>query len=520
MRIDDAVGDCTVLVVGGSLTGLSAALFLARYGVDCMVVEQHTGTSVHPRGRLVSARSMELFRSVGLEEDIRAIGEPGPMGFVLVDTLMDDHYGLMGDGRDETRDVSPTGMWLCDQQLLEPLLLDRARQFGAEVHFGTRLVDFATDDDGLMVTLTTGERDVGTAPRRWTVRCDYLLAADGIRSGVREKLGIGRHGQGSLSRAVSAVFDADLAPALRGRRVMAAICQGGGGMIWARGMPRARLWQVGFPFAEGDDDPVRVGERARDVARACTGLPDLSVQVRSAQAWETAALVADRFSAGRVFLAGDAAHAMPPTGGLGGNTGIQDAHNLAWKLAAVVAGTGAPALLDTYDAERRPIADWTVAHALQWGGPQPGRAATVQLGYRYPGLDTESGADRSLAENPFQPTGRPGTRVPHVSLVHHGASGSTHDLLGAGFTLLAGADGHVWETLPSPGTPVTVHRIGADTPWRDVTGQFHRTFGIEPTGAALVRPDGFIGWRCPAAKSDAREQFESALARLLGRTES
>ncbi|OAR26380.1 hypothetical protein A8W25_13255 [Streptomyces sp. ERV7] len=525
-----------VLIVGGSLSGLSAALFLAAKGVECLLVEQRPGTSVHPRARLVTARSMELFRSVGIESGVRAAGDPGPIGFVVVDTLADEHYVPTGNHHDETLDISPTGMRLCDQQQLEPLVLERARELGAEVSFGTRFEGLTQDADGVTATLSETDGD-GTAT--WTVRCDYLLAADGIRSPVREALGIGRHGPGPLGRSVSAIFDADLEPVLKGRRAMAVIVKQAGAFLFARGNSESRMWQLGFPLFDGiDASPEGLRERTRELVRVAAADPGLDVTVHSAMAWESAALVADRFRSGRVFLVGDSAHAMPPAGGFGGNTGVQDGHNLAWKLAAVLSGAAGESLLDTYDAERRPVADFTVEETLARIGQSSAESrATVQLGYGYPSLlatvppdgSAEESGEAALTQDPHRPTGRPGTRAAHLVLeCEDGRRISALDLFGEGFVLLTGAQGDAWDSARVPldarEPGVSVHRIvgpGARTTakgpvYLDVDGTFASSYAIGPRGAVLVRPDGFIGWRTAADGPGARERLSAAALGLMG----
>ncbi|MER7822919.1 FAD-dependent monooxygenase [Streptomyces sp. NPDC096097] len=517
-----------VLIVGGSLSGLSAAMFLAARGVECLVVEQRPGTSVHPRARLVTARSMELFRSAGIEEQVRKAGDPGPIGFVVVNTLADPHYVPTGNHVDETLEISPTGMRLCDQQQLEPLVLARAQELGAEVRFGTSFESLTQDAGGVTARLSSVGSD-----ERWTVHCDYLLAADGIRSPVREALGIGRHGPGALGRSVSAIFDADLEPVIKGRRAMAVIVKAAGAFLFARGSSEARRWQLGFPMFEGmDSSPEGLRERTRELVRVAADSPDLDLTVHSAMAWESAALVADRFRAGRVFLVGDSAHAMPPAGGFGGNTGVQDGHNLAWKLAAVLNGTAGEELLDTYDAERRPVADFTVEETMARIGQSSAESrATVQLGYCYPSLwasvpgkdarDTVDG-EAAIAENPLQPSGRPGTRAPHAVLEHEGRSISTLDLFGDDFVLLADARAEMWRTAV-PGLTVR-HIVGPDRNTSgqgpgctDVHGTFLSAYGIGPRGAVLVRPDGFIGWRTTDDSATARERLGAAVLALAGR---
>ena len=230
------------------------------------------------------------------------------------------------------------------------------------------------------------------------------------------------------------------------------------------------------------------------------GLPhteDVPVTIENVMHWKAAADTAERFSWGRIFLAGDAAHVMPPNGGFGGNTGIQDAHNLAWKLALALRGIAGPELLATYDAERRPVGVFTAEQAyaryvtrtapyLGTEGMQPvAPDLNVELGYSYDPAGP-------LHENPRESKGRPGTRAPHFRRVD---GGSTLDLFGRNFVLLAGPEASAWrEAARSSPADLDVHRI-------DDTG-FAEAYGITPAGATLVRPDGFVAWR--ANRSDAR----------------
>jgi hypothetical protein len=237
--------------------------------------------------------------------------------------------------------------------------------------------------------------------------------------------------------------------------------------------------------------------------REALGAPDIAVEIEDVQRWTASADWAERFSSGRIFLAGDSAHVMPPTGGFGGNTGVQDAHNLAWKLARVLRGRAGPELLETYDAERRPVGELTVEQAytryvvrLDPGLGKENLApfvddAAVDLGYRYrsAAILSEDGADASPTENPHEPTGRPGFRAPHVAL----SSGSTLDLFGRDFVLLAGPDGGAWCDAASR-LSLDAHRI--DEP------RFLEAYGLEPSGASLVRPDGFVAWRSTGAGPD------------------
>ncbi|MER6201368.1 FAD-dependent monooxygenase [Streptomyces sp. NPDC001586] len=519
----DAAGDAMgpdpvhvpVLVVGGSLSGLSAAVLLAHQGVGCLVVERRSGIGSHPRSRVLTARSGEVFRSVGLEPAIDAVSRR-PSGWFEARTLADPTYTRLDPSGDPTLLISPAGSRLCDQNRLEPILLADARSRGAEVLYGCELTSFEQDPHG--VTARILDRSTG---RSRTVRCSYLLAADGTRSPVRDSLGIGLRGRRGEPRFLSTVFAADLDPALRGRRPTAVVFPGRE-VLFARGTSRAPLWEYGipdspFPAGACDDE---VGRFVRERLRRVTGLPGLEPDVRSVLRWGASAVVAERFGEGRVFLLGDAAHTMPVVGGLGGNSGIQDAHNLAWKLAAVLHGNAGRELLDTYDTERNRVADHTLWHVLATvrGLPEALPPETLQLGYLYP--DPAGGPDAGPCEDPYRPTGRPGSRAPHLWLGHDGGRMSVLDLFGTGFTLLAGPLGQRW--LPAGaraaaglGLPLAVYRIGGpDSALRDPCGTFPTRYGIGPAGAVLVRPDGYVARRWETAPH-TRTALEHAVRTAL-----
>ncbi|MEU1231260.1 FAD-dependent oxidoreductase [Streptomyces sp. NPDC005828] len=527
-----------VLVVGGSLVGLSTALFLARRDVACLVVEQRAGLSAHPRTRGVNPRSMELLRAAGLEEELRALPSARALarnsGLRLARSLAGPELGSFQEEyyREVSSDLgalSPTSWCLCHQNELEGVLRRAAERAGAEFRFGSELVSCAQDADGVTALVRDGAD--GTTSR---LRTRYLVAADGARSGLRRRLGIPFDGTDGLGRFLAIHFRADLAEELGERRFV--MCYTFNDRVRGALIPLDNASEWRLDVILGPDDPgtpeevlaAFPPERCAELVRAASGVPDLAVRVLGAVPWEAAAKVARRFRAGRVFLAGDAAHVMPPSGAFGSNSGVQDAHNLAWKLAAVLAGQASPGLLDSYDAERRPLGAATVRQAVlrqrdrPRGGERGARRVlppglvddtTVWFGWRYAG-----GGDVWATE----PSGLPGTRAPHVPLLREGTECSTLDLFGDGPVLLTGSRPGPWPAAAEAaarrlGVPLQVHGIGGDGAYEDPDGGWAKAYGTTDAGAVLVRPDGVVAWRSAGAPDAVEDALHAALARMLGR---
>ncbi|HEY1366610.1 MAG TPA: FAD-dependent monooxygenase [Gaiellaceae bacterium] len=517
----DGTDDVEVLIVGGSLVGLSASLFLAWHGVPCLAVERHRGTAIHPRAAFLLQRTIEVYRSVGIEDAVReaAAKEFVQNGAIMsVESLggreLEWYFREINEGVEH---LSPSPRLFITQIGLEPVLRSRAEELGARVEYATELVSLEEDADG--VTATVRPRDGGDDR---TVRARYVIAADGVRSPVRERLGIAMRGHGSFSDSITIYFRADVRPLL-GERNLSVVyvfhprlqgffrfsIDGQAGFL----VVNTTVDESGEPWRRVGED--RSEEKCVAYVREALGAPDLPVEIEDVQRWTASAEWAERFASGRVFLAGDSAHVMPPTGGFGGNTGVQDAHNLAWKLAFALRGRAGSALLDTYDAERRPVGELTTEQAYTRYvvrlDPGLGKEnlspfvddAAVDLGYRYhsSAIVTDDGDDGSLTENPHEPTGRPGIRAPHVAL----DSGSTLDLFGRDFVLLAGPDGGPWCDAAERAS-VDAHRID--------DARFLEAYGLGPAGASLVRPDGFVAWRSQGAGEGA---LGDVLARVLAR---
>lgn len=448
--------DTSVLIVGGSLNGLTTALLLAQRHVPCIVVERHARTSVQYKFRGIAPRSMEIYRSLGVEDEIRGCDpiDERSAHIARMKNLTDTEIAWQGVPWADTSDIGPTGAGVCDQDRLEPILKRHAERHGADIRFHTELVSFEQDTSAVTALIRNRGDDSES-----TIRAPYLIAADGTHGTIRDALGITRHGPGALQHWMNVIFETNLESTLGERPIRAVFLTDINGTF----VPRAGgrwLMAVQYVPERGERPEDFTPEHCADLIRRGAGRPDVSVEIVDVRPWEAAALVADRYREGRAFLVGDAAHVMPPTGGFGGNTGIQDAHNIAWKLEAVLRHAAGESLLDTYDAERRPVAERTMAQALArlqaWFKDPSKRLPpaepiiddhAVMFGYRYPKgafvADEDDQANPAF-EDPRTPSGRPGTRAPQLIVEHRGTRISTIDLFSGQWVLFAGATGKAW----------------------------------------------------------------------------
>lgn len=511
-----------VLVVGGSLVGLTTSVLLADQGVPHLLVESHSGTAIHPRAASFHQRTMEVFRSVGLQESVEkaAAQEFVQNGAIMaVESLggKELHY-FFHSYNEGVEGLSPTDRLFITQVGLEPVLRDRASDLGGEHLYGWELVSFEETPEGvrsLIRSRASGAEEV--------VLSDYLVAADGAHSKVRERLGVATTGRGSFADCVTIYFKADVLPLLGDRNLSVVYVNHPQllGFFRFSITGDSGFLAVFSTVAEDGTRDTAVGEdistqRCVELVRTALGGPDdLPVEVESVQRWSASAVTAEHFGSGRVFLVGDSAHAMPPTGGFGGNTGVADAHNLAWKLALVSKGLAGPALLDSYDPERRPVAALTVEQAytryvlrVDPALPQedlqpPLDDASIELGAVYrSGAVLEDSAPASPLDDPRSHSWAPGTRVPHVDL---GQGRSTVDVPGHGFAVLVAGDEEQWrrhaeEAGAALAVPVAVEQVHDD--------------GLD--GAVLVRPDGVIAWRAHEPGADLQDALASLLDRAAG----
>ena len=530
-----------VLIVGAGAGGLAASALLAKYGVASMVVEKRREVFIYPKARNLSFRSLEVLRGLGLDDQVHAVADR-VSDMVVKPTLNSADEKLAIDidavfaGLDQ---LSPEpSVQYCPQSSLEPMLVAETRRRGSEVRYGTELCTFEQDDTGITAVLR--DRDSGESE---TIRADYLIAADGVHSRIRDSLRVTTSGHGALP--IFVVFIYFRAP---WRKFVPHLNDGDGVQV--------KNADVDGIFLVAQDDlgmfittyfPGRGESAAQFTPEYCAEAltkaigEQIELEIIEATAWQPHEQVADQFQCGRVFLVGDSGHTMPPFKAGGANTAIQSAHNLAWKLAAVLQGAAEPALLSTYHAERHPVGRFAAHQSLtgptvvlidvddQGPGLPPEEEASMfslLIGYQYRSAavvtDQPAPADPDAASLVEELRGQPGTRVPHVWVQHRGRRVSTLDLLGTSFTLLTTEDGAPWAAAAAGasaalGIPIAVHQIGRRVDALDPDGAWAQATGLLPGGALLVRPDDFVGWRADRLPSRPEHELRQALSAILAR---
>ncbi|KAL2783615.1 2,4-dichlorophenol 6-monooxygenase [Aspergillus keveii] len=574
-----------VLIVGAGVTGLTLALLLADFKVSALAISKHRGTAPSPRAHITNQRTMEVFRDLGVEERVRKVSVPLPgLGNSVMATGLADleiaRYRCYGGGPHQLTDfqeASPCEMVNSPQHILEPVMLECARERGADVRFYNEMVFIEQTASGGVVARIL-QRETG---EEYLVRARYVVGADGGRSTVAEQLGFGFRGQPELISMISAWIEVDLAEYTTHRpssiywmlQPGSAYWVGSGTLITVKPWNEWMLnWQYDPTDGEPDTSDAAVIERVRSVL----GLPGLELKVKDVSRWQVNNIIATEYRRGNVFLAGDAAHRHPPSSGLGSNTCVQDAYNLAWKLALVLLGKAEDSLLDSYHQERQPVGQQIVEHAIQtlhnmirvpevlgFGRNQSkedgykslhhlfsdspeaktrlgklreavnlqnkrSNALGLQLGHRY----EHSGA--VLADGPFpkrvrdpilyyEPTTHPGGYMPHAWVEYEKRLVSTLDIVGHGrFGLIVGAAGKAWipaaaQVSQELGIDLPVYMIGARCPYDDVYGEWEARQEITRWGALLVRPDRHIAWRAHDKRAPSHEErLRFALKQILG----
>ncbi len=511
-----------VLIVGGGPIGLALAAELGWQGVPCLLVEQGDGVVKTPKMNEVNTRSMEFCRRWGIADQVLDTPFPldWPKDVVFMTTLSGYELGRVKRPPRQIRasEHSPEYTQTCSQHWFDPILQRFARSFPhVTLRYRCRFESFEESGDGVIATLV----DQASGARE-TIAADYLIGCDGAGSAVRRARDIPLSGQGLLGHAVNMFFRAPRLLEICGKEPGTFFVPVDRGGVWANLRiidPRNALWRLMVNETRSDTTVESVDKHA--YLRRALGR-DLEVDWVDINVWRRQSVVAGSYGGGRVFLAGDAVHQVSPTGALGMNTGLGDAVDLGWKLAAVINGWGGSHLLSSYDAERRPVGARAVGSATQFHASQTGwgeglealdaaspagealrvrigdilvnqvgrefRTMGLQLGYRYeesPICVADGTPPQADDPETYRPSARPGARAPHAWLSE---GRSTLDLFGHGFTLLCfGAPDHAMNLQSA----ATARRMPLDIVQIDDAAIANLYQGK----LVLVRPDGHVAWR-------------------------
>ena len=546
-----------VLIVGAGPVGLGASLELARFGVQSLVIEKHDAISWHPKTRNFNTRTMEIARGWGRAAYNRLINIDTPPGWKspirFLESAIGQEFGQIESKGFEGPGaaISPAEPIMSSQELIEEIMLDAALASSlVEVRFGVEATRLRSGNEpgAARVELEVKDRATGTIE---TLSGPALVAADGVDSLVRCEAELELEGRKDLLHMVNCYFRADIESHLDGRQgvlffVHNSIASGVLQPLDARGR-----WLCQITVPEQDWSPeIMTKENAAVWVRGAAGIEDLAVEVLSLGFWKLNATVVERLVAGRILFCGDAAHQFPPTGGLGVNTGVQGMHNAMWKLAYCVQGRAGWELLESYNTERRPVAQRITEQSVQNSrnvgrmnrssvagsdsGLSPedivresrryGNHLGIEFGERYqsPAV-VEDGTEPPRVEDSYsdyQPSASPGCRAPHFRLGAWWQDAGTGalsclDLIGGSFTLFAAADASAWmdQARAQPGD-IDAYRIGCAG--LEDHGQFQALYGLGSEGAVLIRPDGHVAWRSPEAPSQSNE-LRIVLQRVLAR---
>jgi 2,4-dichlorophenol 6-monooxygenase len=574
-----------VLVVGSGPAGSATAALLSSYGVDNVLVTKYRWLADTPRAHITNQRTMEVLRDLGLEKEAMLYATPNELmgNNVFCTSLAGEELGRMrswgSDPFTQARHkiASPTSMVDLPQTFMEPLLFKAACARGTKARLSTEYLSLTQDADGVTATVRDRVED-----RTYDIRAKYLIGADGGNSKVAADIGLPMEGKMGVGGSINILFKADLSKYVAHRpSVLYWVLQpgsnvGGIGMGLVRMIRAWNEWLIVWGYDIARPAPTVTREICEQLARQLIGDAEIPIDITSWSTWTVNHMHAMSYRRGRVFCMGDAVHRHPPSNGLGSNTSIQDAFNLAWKLALVTQGQAGEALLDSYDAERAPIGKQIVDRAnksIGEFGPIFGAlglldstdpvvmnanmqarkddtagareqrqklreaiafkvyefdAHGVEMNQRYTSNAVVMAEDDShaFAEDPeliYQPTTTPGARLPHVWLVRDRQNFSSLDLAGRGrFTLLTGIGGEGWRKAAADasarlGVPVNVVNVGAGCDYEDPFGDWARASGVADDGAVLVRPDQFVAWRAKTRAGDPSALLQAALKTILAR---
>ena len=583
METSETMLEVPVLIVGTGPAGLTAALLLRQYGIEALTINRYGWTANTPRAHYQNQRSIEILRELGIEAEVAAAGMPPELtqSVVWTETLAGTEFAripmYVSARVDAYRRASPCESSNIAQSILEPIMAQAAMARGVNIRWKHEFIELTQDDAGVIANI-----EDTVDGRRYKVRAQYVIGADGARSRVADSLGIRHHGRAGWGAAVNVWFKADLTKYCAHRpgilywtnRPGIDFWLGSGCFINVRPWNE---WVMSFMYDPSQGEPDLSAATMIERVRTLVGDLNLAVEVLATNPWQMNALVAESVRVDRVFLVGDAVHRHPPSGGLGSNTSMQDAYNLAWKLTAVLKGEAGDGLLDSYEPERLPVGRKIVERSMQnieyfvevakALGFRPGQTAEEgwsaweQLGeptnegaqrrealsaalelqqYHFAAHGTElntcysegalvaSTADAEYThvgdidqELHYVPTTRAGAHLPHAWLSRGQECVSTLDICSPGrFTLLVGHVSDAWRVAAASatvatGVPLDVVGIGIGLEWRDVDDNWRALRECGDDGCLLVRPDKVVAWRSRGAVSDPARELERVIRSVL-----
>jgi len=527
-----------VLIVGAGPVGLSAAIALSRFDVECLLVEKHPGTSTHPKARGINVRTMEIMRNWYLENAIRRHELPREALRFMWASDLEDQTPISVERHEDNLDFSPTTGSFVSQDWVEKELLNDLNQYPkCQVALSTELTDLEFNNDGVVATLKNRTTD-----SIQQIFAHYLIAADGAHSMIRNAISANMIGVENLGNFCSIYCEVDLTQKIQGKQcaVMvftkpelrhAVLMSVDGAHKW--------IFAIRYSEEEGYSKDYFTREKCIEIVKSIIDDENIDVKLINRNFWNMAALNADTYATKRIFLTGDAAHRLPPTGGFGMNTGIQDAHNLAWKLAYLIKGYANEGILESYQLERQPIAkaniDWSASNADRivkiFMALEAGDTALAEtliqsqeqhlnnlgldIGFIYrEGLLIHDDSRYEIDLVDYKPSGTPGVRAPHVELKFGDKLLSTLDFFDKHFVVLS--SNKDWVSIVDSlngnivGT-IKVIIIGRSGYYEDIHQDFKVRYGLSNEGAVIVRPDGHIAWRTQVIDKKA---FEAAISEL------
>jgi 2,4-dichlorophenol 6-monooxygenase len=574
-----------VLIVGSGPAGSAAALFLSTLGVPNIMITKYRWTANTPRAHITNQRAMEIFRDLGVEDQVLAdaTGHHLVGDTVFCTSIAGEEIGRIRTwGTSAAREAdyqlaSPSLIVDIPQTYLEPILVRNATARGTQSRFSTEYLSHTQDADGVDVRVL--DRLTG---REYTIRAKYLIGADGARSQVAADIGLPFEGAMDIAGSMNITFKADISAYCDHRpSVLYWVIQpgsnvGGIGAGLVRMVRPWNEWLIVWGYDINDKPPVVDEAAATQIVRNLLGMPELEVEITGTSLWGNNEMYATHLQAGRVFCAGDAVHRHPPSNGLGSNTSVQDSYNLAWKLAAVLKGQASPALLETYSAERAPVAERIVKRAnkssrefvdffVALGITAAETEAEMRAAIEERKANTPAGAakraalvkamelkhyefnahgvdlgqfyesDAIVADGTSRPAPTrdpdlyyemstvPGSHLPHAWVGDNRRRLALMDLAPyTRFTLLTGIAGEAWAEAADAvagefGVDLVTVVIGPGRPVTDLYYDWARLREVEESGALLVRPDKHIGWRAMTLPDDPESALRHALTRILGR---